>query len=244
MEHHRHADEERRQERKDEGLQEGHEQFEQVDRHAARARPAAPTPSPRPVLIAPAAMMNDSSTASRMWPAIMLAKSRTASANTLAISPMISTGTSSGAIQIGPGQKCARYAFPPSRRPLIDHHHHRDDRQRRRHPDVAGRCAAQVRAEQLRHRRNRQQAEDVHRQHEEEDAPDVLDEAIGVLVQRRLGDFLAEVLAHRLEPVGGAGRHQRVDAARAAAAASPASAPARSAAGRRARSSRSDRRKS
>src|SRR5882672_10530354 len=35
MEHHRHADEERRQEREDEGLQEGHEQFQEVDRDAA-----------------------------------------------------------------------------------------------------------------------------------------------------------------------------------------------------------------
>jgi hypothetical protein len=66
---------------------------------------------------------------------------------------------------------------------------------------------------------NRQQPEDVHGQHEEEHAPDVLDEAIGVLVQRRLGDFLPDVLAHRLEHVGAAGRHEAVDIAPAAAAA-------------------------
>ena len=47
-----------------------------------------------------------------------------------------------------------------------------------------------------------QEAEDVHGQHEEEDAPDVLDEAIRVFVQRRLGDFLPKVIAHGLEHVG------------------------------------------
>ena len=189
-------------------------------------------------------MMNDSSTASRMCPAIMLANSRTASANTFAMRPMISTGTSSGAIQIGPGQKCARYALPPRRRPLTTIITIVIERQRRRHPDVAGRRAAEVRAEQRRDRRNRQQAEDVDGQHEEEDAPDVLDEAIGVLVQRRLGDFLAQVLADRLEHVGAAGRHQRRRRRPCRGGGGPASARRRSAARRRARSSRSDRRRS
>ncbi len=52
---------------------------------------------------------------------------------------------------------------------------------------------------------DRQQAQQVDRQDEEEDAPDVLDEAVGVLAERRLGDLLAQVLADRLEEVAEAG---------------------------------------
>ena len=117
VQHDRHADEERRQKRENKSLQEGHEQLQQVDRYAGEHH-RTPTPSPRPVLTAPADMMNESRTASRMWPAIMLAKSRTASAKTFAMSPMISTGTRSGANHNGPGQKCARYAVPPRRNPF------------------------------------------------------------------------------------------------------------------------------
>src|SRR3954451_19389086 len=118
MEHHRHPDEQGRQKCEDERLQKRDEQLRKLIA-TLPATTSAPTPRPSPALTVPAAMMNESNTASRMCPAIILAKSRTASANTLAIRPMISTGTSSGAIQIGPGQKCARYFLPPIRSPLM-----------------------------------------------------------------------------------------------------------------------------
>ena len=71
------------------------------------ATTTTPIASPPPTPSAAAAVkIRPSSTPSRMWPAIMLAKSRTASAKVLAPRPMISTGTSSGASQSGPGQKC------------------------------------------------------------------------------------------------------------------------------------------
>jgi len=153
-----------------------------------------------------------------MWPAIMLANSRTASANTFATSPMISTGTSSGAIQMGPGQKCARYAFPPSRTPLATI----IIMVTRASVAVVQMLPVAVPPRWVPKRFDTAGIGSSPRmfdgQHEEEDAPDVLDEAIGVLVQRRFGDFLAKVLAYRFEPVCGPRGHHRVNAVPAAPA--------------------------
>ena len=88
------------------------------------------------------------------------------------------------------------------------------------HPDVAGRRAAEVGAEERRHGGDRQQAEDVDGQDEEEDAPDVLDEAVRVLAAgsgcatslRRYSQIASRTLA-------GAGRHQAADAVPAPAGA-------------------------
>ena len=65
-------------------------------------------PNPMAADAAPALRMKPSSTASRMWPASMLANRRTVSAKILAIRPAISTGTSTQASHQGPGQKCAK----------------------------------------------------------------------------------------------------------------------------------------
>ena len=177
-----------------------------------------PTPRPRPVLFAPAAMMKDSSTASRMWPGDHVGEQSNGEREHFRdqADDLDRDQQRRHPDRTGTEMREVRLAAEPQA--VDDHHHHRDDGQRRGHPDVARGGAAEVRAEQVRHHRNRQQAEDVDGQHEEEDAPDVLDEAIGVLVQRRLGDFLAQVVADRLEPVGRAGRHHRVDAGPAAPA--------------------------
>ena len=123
--------------------------------------------------------MKLSSTASSTCPATMLANSRTVSAKIRATRPMISSGTSSGDSQSGPGLKWARYCLPPSRRPLTI-----------TIPSVIRARVAVIQtlpvavppmlAPKIRDRRDRQQAEQVHREDEEEDRPDELDEAVGV----------------------------------------------------------------
>ena len=49
----------------------------------------------------------------------------------------------------------------------------------------------------------------------EKDAPDVLDEAVGMVLESRLRNLLAKILAHRLEETGEAGRDKAVNLARA-----------------------------
>ena len=73
--------------------------------------------------------------------------------------------------------------MPPKRRPLTIIRIRVIDRQGGRHPDVARRRAAEVEAEvgPSRTWRSGSEAEQIDRQDEEEGAPDVLDEAIGVL---------------------------------------------------------------
>ena len=181
------------------------------DRQGCRSTspPAAPSAA---VAIAAKLMM----TASRMWPAVMFAARRTASENGLTSMPRNSTGIMTGARYAGaPPRKCLRPAADAvGLDAAVLDDHERDQRQRRRDPEVARGGAedavavvAEVPSTLAGDEVDREQAEQVAEQDEEEQRPEVRDEAVGLVAEDRLDDVVAEEDEDRFEEVARAGRH-------------------------------------
>ena len=102
--------------------------------------------------------------------------------------------------------------------PVVDPEAQGEQGHGRRHPEVGGRRPSDMDAEE--HRRedsHGKETQDVDGQDEEENGPDVLDEAVGVGAEAGLRHLLAQILADRLHEIRRPRRHQSPDLVRSLA---------------------------
>ena len=215
----RHADEESSQEGEDERLQEGDEDFEQADRDRAHDDDGRDAEADAGAQCLDCREDQAQQNSQQNMPGDHVGEQSDGECEGLGDQPDELHRDEKRREPQRPGAEVLDVAHAAVAQAVDDHHHQSHDRQRTGHPDVAGGGAAQVRAEQGRDGRNRQETQHVDGEDEEEGAPDVADEAIGVDAQDGLGDLLAQILADGLEEVREAGGNQAAD--RVASGAAP-----------------------